>query len=178
MTDFQWKRRYLSEHKLKAFGVICVLALRYLYTTLFIYGFVHKIMRGWMWSDILAQHFTKRMHELLATAASPGSIEATVALWQASYLQHFALPLVMPIAWIVTIGELIIGVALLLGLTTRVNAAFGLFMLLNFSAGGYYNETIPPLVTISILLIILPTGHWFGLDRALNRKYPDSLWFK
>ena len=178
MTDFEWKGSYLGEHKLKAAGVVAVLLLRYLYTTLFIYGFVHKIMRGWMWSDILSQHFTKRLHELLATAASSGSVEASVAMWQASYLQHFALPLVMPIAWIVTIGELIIGVALLFGVTSRINAAFGLFMLLNFAAGGYYNLTIPPLVTISILLIALPTGHWLGLDRSLNRKYPDSPWFK
>jgi thiosulfate dehydrogenase [quinone] large subunit len=178
MTDFQWKRSYLSEHKLKTFGVVFVLVLRYLYTTLFIYGFVHKIIHGWMWSDILTHHFTKRLHELLATAAWSGSVEASIAVWQASYLENFALPLVMPIAWIVTIGELIIGVALLLGVTSRINAVFGLFMLLNFAAGGYYNETIPPLVTISILLIVLPTGHWLGLDRTLNRKYPDSLWFK
>jgi len=178
MTDFQWKRTYLSTHKLQASGIIAVLVLRYLYTLLFIYGFVHKIIHGWMWSDILTRHFTQRLHELLATTASPGSIEAAIAMWQASYLQHFALPLVMPIAWIVTIGELIIGVALLLGVTTRINAVFGLIMLLNFAAGGYYNETIPPLVTISILLIVLPTGHWLGLDRSLNRKYPDSLWFR
>lgn len=178
MTDFEWKPGYLKAHKLKTFGVIAVLVLRYLYTALFIYGFVHKIMRDWMWSGILRQHFTKRLNELLATASTPGSFEATVAMWQASYLEHFALPLVMPIAWIVTIGELVIGIALLLGVTTRINAAFGLFMLLNFAAGGYYNETIPPLVTISILLIVLPTGHWFGLDRSLNRKYPDSPWFR
>jgi thiosulfate dehydrogenase [quinone] large subunit len=178
MTDFQWKRRYLGEHKLQASGVITMLVLRYLYTALFVYGFIHKMIHGWMWSDILTTHFTQRLHELLATAASPGSFEATVAMWQASYLEHFAIPMVMPIAWIVTIGELIIGVALLLGVTTRINAAFGLFMLLNFAAGGYYNATIPPLVTISILLIVLPTGHWFGLDRSLNRKYPDSLWFR
>ncbi len=178
MTDFQWKRSYLGEHKLKAAGVVFVLFLRYLYTTLFIYGFIHKIMRGWMWSDILTQHFTKRLHELLATATWSDSVEATIAVWQASYLTNFALPLVMPIAWIVTIGELIIGIALLVGVMTRINAAFGLFMLLNFAAGGYYNETIPPLVTISILLMVLPTGHWFGFDRTLNRKYPDSPWFK
>jgi thiosulfate dehydrogenase [quinone] large subunit len=178
MTVFQWKSSYLSAHKLQTTGVISMLVLRYLYTALFLYGFVHKIIHGWMWSDILTQHFTERLNELLATAASSGSFEATVAMWQASYLEHFALPLVMPIAWIVTIGELIIGIALLLGITTRINAAFGLFMLLNFAAGGYYNETIPPLVIISILLIVLPTGQWFGLDRSLNRKYPDSPWFR
>lgn len=178
MTDFEWKSNYLKSHKLKTFGVVIVLVLRYLYTSLFIYGFVHKIIHGWMWSDILTHHFTKRLHELLATASTSGSFEATVAVWQASYLEHFALPLVMPIAWIVTIGELVIGVALLFGVTTRINAAFGLFMLLNFAAGGYYNLTIPPLVTISILLILLPTGHWLGLDRHLNRKYPESPWFR
>jgi thiosulfate dehydrogenase [quinone] large subunit len=178
MTDFEWKGSYLGEHKLKAAGVIVMLLLRYLYTSIFIYGFVHKIIHGWMWSNILTHHFTQRLHELLATSAATGSPEASIATWQASYLQHFALPLVMPIAWIVTIGELIIGIALLLGVTTRINATFGLFMLLNFAAGGYYNLTIPPLVTISILLIALPTGHWFGLDRGLNRKYPYSLWFK
>jgi thiosulfate dehydrogenase [quinone] large subunit len=131
-----------------------------------------------MGSDILARHFTKRLQELLATTPSQGSIETSVALFQASYLKHFAIPYVMPIAWIVTIGELIIGVALLLGFTTRINAAFGLFMLLNFTAGGYYNETIPPLVIISLLLIVLPTGHWFGLDRKLHMNSPDSIWFK
>ncbi|AAM72421.1 MAG TPA: DoxX family protein [Chlorobaculum sp.] len=178
MTDFEWKSNYLKSHKLKTLGVIIVLVLRYLYTSLFIYGFVHKIIHGWMWSDILAHHFTKRLHELLATASTSSSFEATVAVWQASYLEHFALPLVMPIAWIVTIGELAIGIALLFGVTTRINAAFGLFMLLNFAAGGYYNLTIPPLVAISILLIVLPTGHWLGLDRSLNRKYPESPWFR
>ena len=178
LTDFRLSRYFIKSYPLESILFILILLLRYLYTTLFIYGFVHKIMRGWMWSDILTQHFTKRLHELLATTASPGSLEASIAMWQASYLQHFALPLVMPIAWIVTIGELVIGVALLFGVTTRINAAFGLFMLLNFAAGGYYNETIPPLVTISILLIALPTGHWLGLDRTLNRKYPDSPWFK
>ncbi|NTU53256.1 MAG: DoxX family membrane protein [Chlorobiaceae bacterium] len=178
MTDFRWSRDYLGEHKLKAFGVLVMLILRYLYTLLFIYGFVHKIIHGWMWSDILTRHFTQRLNELQAATFPAGSLDASVTLFWASYLEHFAIPLVMPIAWIVTIGELIIGVALFLGITTRVNAAFGLFMLLNFAAGGYYNETIPPLVTISLLLMILPTGHWLGLDNKLHRNYPDSLWFK
>lgn len=173
MTDFQWNRAYLAEHKLKATGVITMLVLRYLYTLLFLYGFVHKIIHGWMWSDILTNHFTRRLHELAADSAT-----SSIAVFQAAYLEQFAIPLVIPIALIVTIGELIIGVALLLGITTRINAAFGLFMLLNFAAGGYYNATIPPLVTISVLLMVLPTGHWLGLDGKLHRNYPDSPWFR
>jgi thiosulfate dehydrogenase [quinone] large subunit len=166
MNDFALNSTSLKEQPLKTVGVFFMLVVRYLYSSLFLYGFVHKIQKGWMWSDIMATHFLKRLHELPA-----GS-------FQALYLDHFAIPLVMPIAWIVTIGELIIGVCLVLGLATRFNAAFGLFLLLNFAAGGYYNMTIPPLVTVSILMMVLPTGQWFGLDRNLHRKYPHSLWFK
>jgi thiosulfate dehydrogenase [quinone] large subunit len=178
MTDFKWSRSYMSGHKIKTSGVVATLALRYLYTSLFIYGVYHKVLHGWMWSDVMREHFIKRMNELQAASLPAGSFDAQVAMFQASYLANFAIPLVMPIAWIVTIGELIIGVALLLGVTTRINAAFGLFLLLNFAAGGYYNLTIPPLVTMSVLFMVLPTGHWLGLDRNLNRKYPDSIWFK
>jgi thiosulfate dehydrogenase [quinone] large subunit len=178
MTDFAWNRGYLKTHPLKAVGVLAALVVRYLYTLLFLYGFEHKIMKGWMWTGLMEEHFVKRLHELQAVTADPGSFDAMVASFQAAYLLHFAIPLALPIAWIVTIGELIVGVALLLGVTTRLNAAFGLFFLLNFSAGGFYNLTIPPLVLMSLMMIILPTGHWLGLDRRLNEKYPDSPWFR
>lgn len=178
MSDFQWSRDYLAAHKRKALGVISVLVLRYLYTLLFLYGFVHKIIHGWMWSDILTRHFTQMLQEKKGALPSTGTTESAIALFQAVYLEHFAIPFVMPIALVVTIGELIIGAALFFGITTRINAAFGLFMLLNFAAGGYYNATIPPLITISVLLMVLPTGHWLGLDGKLNRKYPDSPWFR
>jgi thiosulfate dehydrogenase (quinone) large subunit len=178
MTDFRWNREYIGKHRLATVGVVAALAIRYLYTLLFLYGVVHKVMKGWMWTDIMTQHFMTRLAELRAVASSPGSTEAAIASLQAGYLEHFAIPLAMPIAWIVTIGELIIGVCLLLGFATRANAAFGLFLLLNFAAGGYYNLTIPPLVLMSLMMMFLPTGHWLGLDRQFNRKYPDSPWFR
>ena len=178
MTGFEWNRGYLKSHPLKTIGIVVVLLLRYLYTSIFLYGFVHKIIHGWMWTGIMTEHFTKRLHELQAVASVPASTEASIAMLQAGYLQHFAIPMALPIAWVVTIGELVIGAGLLLGIATRANAAFGLFLLLNFAAGGYYNLTIPPLLTISFLMIFLPTGYWFGLDRKLNQNYPDSPWFR
>jgi len=166
MRDFEWNNVYLKKHPLKAAAVILFLTGRTLYALLFLYGFVHKIRHGWMWSDIMTNHFLERLHELPS-----GS-------FQAGYLEFFAIPFTIPIAWVVTIGELIIGIALLLGVTTRINAAFGLFMLVNFAAGGYYNLTIPPLVTMSLLMMVVPSGHWLGLDRTLNRRYPGSPWFR
>lgn len=178
MTDFTWNRAYIGSHLWKTAGVVTALVVRYLYTALFLYGFIHKIIHEWMWTDIMTRHFMTRLAELQAEALSSGSFTAMVASFQATYLQHFAIPLAMPIAWIVTIGELIVGLCLLVGLATRINAAFGLFLLLNFAAGGYYNLTIPPLVLMSLMMMVLPTGHWLGLDRRLNEKYPESPWFR
>lgn len=178
MSDFAWNRGYMSSRPLKSTGVILALLVRYLYTMLFLYGVVHKVVHGWMWSDIVHRHFTGRLGELQAIAGAASGIEARIAAFQAAYLAHFAIPMAMPIAWVVTVGELVVGIGLLLGIATRANAAFGLFFLLNFAAGGYYNLTIPPLVLMSLMMMFLPTGEWLGFDGKLKRKYPDSPWFK
>lgn len=178
MTEFEWSSGYRKSHPLKTSGVVAALIVRYLYTLLFLYGFVHKIIHGWMWTGMMREYFLKRLHELQTLASITGSFEARIAPFQASYLQHFAIPLALPIAWIVTIGELIIGVCLFFGIATRLNAAFGLFLLLNFAAGGYYNLSIPILVVMSFMMMFLPTGQWFGLDRRLNQKYPGLPWFR
>ena len=119
-----------------------------------------------MWTDILKLHFIDRLSEI-----HPDTL-------QAAYLQHFAIPLYLPIAWIITVGELLIGLALIFGITTRLNAAFGLFMLLNFAAGAFYNIWIDILSIMAILFIVFPTGHWLGLDRLLHQRYPHAIWFR
>lgn len=166
MTDFRLTRASIMQYPLKAAGVIAFLLLRYVFVAFFLYGFWHKLVRGWLWTDLMHNYFAQRLSELL-----PGS-------FQALYLEHFAIPLALPIAWIVTIGELIIGVCLALGLATRANAAFALFLVLNFAAGGFYNLTLPPFMVFSVLMMVFPSGHWLGLDGKLNRKYPDSFWFR
>lgn len=178
MINFEWNRDYLNTHKGKTAGVISVLIIRYLYTAIFLYGFYHKLVNGWLWSDIITQRFLTMLHTLQAASIQDGSLTARIVSLQAGYMQYFAIPLSIPIVWIVTVGELIVGLSMLLGVATRLNGVFGLFLLLNFAAGGYYNFTIPILVTMSLLIIFLPTGHWFGLDRNLGRKYPQSPWFK
>lgn len=166
MTNFDWSPDYLKKHPLKTVGITLFLVGRYIFAAFFLYGFWHKLVKGWLWTDLMHSYFTERLGEL-----APGS-------FQALYLEHFAIPLALPIAWIVTIGELIIGICLVLGLTVRANAAFALFLVLNFAAGGYYNLTLPPFMLFSILMMLLPSGHWLGLDRKLHEQYPDSPWFR
>jgi len=147
-------------------GITLFLLGRYLFASFFLYGFWHKLVKGWLWSDLMERFFIKRLGELPADS------------FQASYLEHFAIPYAMPIAWIVTVGELVIALSLLLGLVTRANAAFALFLLLNFAAGGYYNLSLPPFILFAILMIIFPSSHWLGFDKQLHRKYPDAIWFR
>jgi thiosulfate dehydrogenase [quinone] large subunit len=156
----------MKQNPFKTVGIILFLAGRYIFAVFFLYGFWHKLTKGWLWSDLMREFFTKRLAELPADS------------FQANYLEHFAIPLAFPIAWIVTLGELIIGVSLVFGCAVRTNAALALFLVLNFAAGGYYNLTLPPFMIFSVMMMILPSGQWFGLDKRLHHKYPDSIWFK
>ncbi len=166
MTDFKWSSDHLKKHPFQTVGVVLFLVGRYIFAAFFLYGFWHKLVKGWLWTDLMQGYFTERLGEL-----PPGS-------FQALYLEHFGIPMAMPIAWIVTLGELVIGVCLAAGLAVRANAAFALFLVVNFAAGGYYNLTLPPFMIFSILMMVLPSGHWLGLDGALNRKHPESIWFR
>ncbi|NTV92338.1 MAG: DoxX family membrane protein [Chlorobiaceae bacterium] len=167
MNEFRWNASLMKEHPLKTTGVILFLIGRYIFAAFFLYGFWFKLIKGWLWTDKMYGFFTERLH-------APPPLND----FQTIYLEHFAIPLAMPIAWIVTIGELIIGVCLALGLTVRANAAFALFLVVNFAAGGFYNLTLPPFMIFSILMMILPSGQWLGLDKKLHLQHPNSLWFR
>lgn len=156
-----------QKNPLRSTGIILFIAGRTIFSIFFLYGFWHKLVKGWLWSDLMQDYFTKRLIE-------PPLLNP----FQALYLEHFAIPLAIQIAWIVTVGELVIGIGLLFGIAVRANAAFALFLVLNFAAGGYYNLSLPPFMLFAILMMIFPSGHWLGLDNRLHNKYPDSIWFK
>jgi thiosulfate dehydrogenase [quinone] large subunit len=68
---------------------------------------------------------------------------------------------------VIYIGEILIGVALILGLFTGIAAFFGGFMNWNFMMAGSAS-TNPVLFTLSILLVLAwKTAGWWGLDRFL-----------
>ena len=156
----------MKKNPFKTVGITLFLFGRYIFALFFLYGFWHKLVKGWLWSDLMQGFFIKRFGELPASS------------FQAIYLEQFAIPLAFPIAWIVTVGELIIGLSLFFGFAVRANAAFALFMVLNFAAGGYYNLSLPPFMLFAIMMMLFPSGHWLGLDKRLHRIYPESIWFK
>jgi uncharacterized membrane protein YphA (DoxX/SURF4 family) len=159
-TIERWRQR-----PVRMLGIVLHLLLRTLFGLFWIAAGVNKLRKDWLTTDILKQVFEDRLTEL-----HPASL-------QVMFLQDFAIPFYKLVAVFVTLSELYVGAALLLGLTTRWGAAVALVNLLGFSAGGYYDASLIPFFALSIMMMSWPSGRWLGLDRRLSRKHPGSRWF-
>ncbi|MCL4778401.1 MAG: DoxX family membrane protein [Gammaproteobacteria bacterium] len=147
-------------------GIACVLFLRWLFALFHLLAAVNKLRLGWLWSDQLRQLFIERLGEL-----EPGSFAVV-------FLQSFGIPLYLPIAWVVTVAEFVVAASLFLGLCTRAGALLALWLILMFGIGGYYDASLIALGAWGALFVLLPTGHWQGMDRRLHARHPRSLWFR
>lgn len=123
-------------------GRITLLILRYVFGATFAYGAYHKLTRRWMTSTVLREHFEQRLSEI-----DPHSFSA-------AYLRFFAIPFYRPIAWVLTIGQIIVAFSMLTGIGVRQSAALALFLLVNISAGSYFNASMPPYLITAVLLML------------------------
>lgn len=88
-----------------------------------------------------------------------------VSGWYAAFLQQVALPNAIVFSYLVTFGEILVGVALILGLLTGIAAFFGGFMNASYLfAGTVSTNPILLLLAIFIILAWRVAGYW-GLDR-------------
>jgi thiosulfate dehydrogenase [quinone] large subunit len=158
--------KLLRERPLKGIGIGFVLLLRILFGIFFAGGAANKFMRDYLFGDYPLDLFTKRLAEL-----DPASFPAR-------YLESFIIPNYHFVGWVVAWGEVAVAVGMLLGLMTRSAGLVAVFLMVNFGLGGYYDASLIPLNLIALLFVVLPTGHWLGLDRRLNQRYPQSIWFK
>lgn len=108
---------------------------------------------------------------LSKTAGSHPDVQA----WYASFLQSFVLPNAGWFSYIIVGGEILIGIALILGLLVGIAAFFGTFMNMNFLLAGAVS--INPILIFWQLLLILAwrIAGWYGLDRFLL-KYLGTPW--
>ncbi len=85
--------------------------------------------------------------------------------WYAGLIQNFVLPHAATFSHLVAFGELLVGVALILGIFTGIAAFFGTFMNLNYLLAG--TVSINPILFILQLFLILAwrVAGWFGFDR-------------
>jgi thiosulfate dehydrogenase [quinone] large subunit len=80
------------------------------------------------------------------------------------FIEHVALPNAALFSYLVTFGEILVGVALILGLFTGIAAFFGGFLNANFLLAGTISSN-PVLIILTMFLVLAwrISGYW-GLD--------------
>ena len=99
-----------------------------------------------------------------------------VSGWYAAFLQSAVLPHLMVWSNFVAIGEIIVGIGLIVGLCTGVMAFFGFFMNLNYMLAGTVS-TNPVLLVLALgLMLAHRVAEYWGLSRYVRR--PCRSWRK
>src|SRR5579875_3070330 len=127
-------------------------------------GFGQRSGSPWVFSGhdgVAIQGFVKG-----ALALSSGPHPA-VQGWYAAFLQHIVLPNAGLFAYLVTFGEVLVGLGLIFGALTGIAAFFGVFMNLNFLLAGAVSIN-PILGTLGLLLMLAwRIAGYYGLDSLL-----------
>ena len=92
---------------------------------------------------------------------------APVQGWYAWFLQHAILPNTAAFAYVVTFGEVLVGLGLIFGVLTGIAAFFGVFMNLNFMLAGAVS--INPIIGMLAMLLVLAwrVAGYYGVDSYL-----------
>lgn len=143
-----------------------LLGLRYFYGLFYLLAFINKLQQGYAWTDYPKQVFLKQLAQI-----NPDGI-------MAAYLTGFLIPNYRFVGIVITLVWAGVAVGLLLGLCTRWAGALAIFATINIGLGGFYDASLIVLGLIALLFVVLPTGHWQGLDRRLHAKYPRSILFR
>jgi thiosulfate dehydrogenase [quinone] large subunit len=161
-----WKWAWVKAHPVRFGGIVLHIVLRTLFAIFWLVAGVNKVVKGWLTTDLLKQIFLDRLTEMPPDA------------FASLFLQNFAIPLYVLVAWVITIGEIYSAIGLLFGITTRIAAATSLFILLGLAIGGYYDASLIPFFLLTAAFLYWASGLWFGIDRLLARRYPQAWWFR
>jgi thiosulfate dehydrogenase [quinone] large subunit len=102
---------------------------------------------------------------LQGALAKTGGEHPAVQGWYAWFIQHVVLPDVVPWSYVVSFGEFLVGVALVLGIFTGIAAFFASFMNENYLLAGSVSVNPTMLVLAVLLILAWKTAGWWGLDR-------------
>jgi thiosulfate dehydrogenase [quinone] large subunit len=94
-------------------------------------------------------------------------IHPDVSEWYASFLKVIVLPNTVAFSNTIAVGELLVGLALIIGAFTGIAAFFGAFMNMNYLFAG--TISINPLLFLLQLFLILAwrIAGFYGLDRFI-----------
>ncbi len=93
-----------------------------------------------------------------------------VSAWYAFFIQNVVLPHPVTFSYLVTFGEIAVGIGLITGLYTGLSAFFGAFMNFNYLFAG--TISINPLMLLLEIPLVSAwrVAGWLGFDRFLLNK--------
>jgi thiosulfate dehydrogenase (quinone) large subunit len=137
-----------------------------------------RIYIGWEWLEagyakVINPVWTGDKAGVALKGFLMGAMEKTsgahpdVSGWYAGFLKDVVLPQASLFSHMVAYGEVLVGIALILGLFTGIAAFFGGFMNMNYLFAGTVS-TNPLMFVIQLLLILAwRVAGWYGLDRYI-----------
>jgi thiosulfate dehydrogenase (quinone) large subunit len=114
--------------------------------------------------------------------AQTSGAHPSVQGWYAWFLQHVVLPNAGLFSFLVTWGEVAVGLGVLLGVLTGIAAGFGVLMNLNYLLAG--TVSINPVLGVFGLFLVFSwrVCGWIGLDSvllpALGLPWKPGTWFR
>ncbi len=107
---------------------------------------------------------------LAAAMQKTSGMHPDVSAWYGWFIEHVALQHTTLLSYLVTYGEILVGIALILGLFTSIGAFFGAFMNMNYLLAGTLS-TNPVLLLLAISLLAAHSiAGWYGVDRFAMPK--------
>jgi thiosulfate dehydrogenase [quinone] large subunit len=139
---------------------------------------IARLYLGWKWVQpgwgklhnpawVGAKAGTALTGFLNGALSKTGGEHPDVQTWYATFIKDVVLPHTAVWTYVVSWGEFLVGVALILGAFTGIAAFFGMFMNFNYLLAG--SVSINPLLFLVGLGVLLAwkTAGWWGLDRWL-----------
>jgi len=137
-----------------------------------------RIYIGWQWIQAGYEKITSPLWVgteagkaltgfLLGAMQKSTGAHPDVSNWYSAFIHNFVLPSVVTFSYLVSFGELLVGISLIFGIFTGVAAFFGGFMNMNYLFAG--TVSINPFLFLIELFIILAwrVAGWYGADRWL-----------
>lgn len=139
-----------------------------------------RVYLGWQWlhagyEKIINPVWIGEKAGVAITGFVNGALAKTVGLhpdvssWYASFLQNCVLPNAKVWSYLVTYGEILVGLGLILGAFTFLSAFFGFFMNLNYLLAGTVSVNPQMLVLALLLMIAHKISGLIGIDHYIEK---------
>jgi len=127
-------------------------------------SFGQKAGSSWIFTSHPGAALSGFLQGAIAQTSGP---HPAVQDWYAWFLQHVALPIAPGLSYVVTFGEILVGLGLIFGILTGIAAFFGVFMNMNFLLAGAVS--INPIIGGLAIFVMLAwrVAGYYGFDRYL-----------